>query len=206
MMRADGKPKSTCQYSISMSDFYDDQDFVSIDFTLQPFKKGEYDNCTFTDCNFENLHISNTSFLECTFIECNLTNVKFGGTTLNQVTFESCKLLGADFSICEPFMLDIRFRESILHLANFTQLPLKGTSLISCQVCEVDFTGADLSQAIFTASTLSKTIFENTNLTKADFTTAIDFSIDTTNNNMKGAMFSRDNLEGLIKHLQLNLN
>ncbi len=182
-----------------MSLYYSDQEFSGIDYTQQPLQKGEYDGCTFIDCNFENLHISNNHFLECTFINCNLTNVKLGGTTLNEVFFDRCKLLGADFSVCNIFLLRLRFRESVLNLSNFTRLPLKRTSFIECPMAEADFTEADLSEASFIKCTLTGAIFENSKLHKADFKTAIDYNIDPTKTLIKGAIFSKDNLAGLLR-------
>lgn len=183
-----------------MSSYYSDQEFTGIDYTQQPLDKGEYDNCTFRECNFESLHLSIRTFLECTFINCNLTNVKFGGTSLNQVLFDGCKLLGADFSVCNIFMLGLRFRESVLNLSNFTALPLKKTTFIDCPMAEVDFTEADLSEARFDKCILTKTNFENSKLLRADFRTAIDYTINPTQTILKGALFSNDNLAGLLRY------
>lgn len=204
-MRVAGKPKYTSLLSTKMSDFFDKQTFKTLDFTQKGFTKGEYDQCSFTDCNFENLHVSHSSFLECEFINCNLTNVQLGGTTLNDVLFDGCKLLGANFSVCNPFMLRLRFRKSILNLTNFTALPLQNTSFSACSIKEADFTSANLSGVYFNNCLLSKARFEQTNLTKANFCTAKDFSINPTINTLKGAHFSKAHLEGLLSHLKIKI-
>lgn len=206
MMKAAGRQKFTSPLSSKMVGFFDDQTFNKIDFTRKGFIKGEYDHCCFTDCNFENLHLSHLSFLACEFINCNLTNVQFGGSTLNDVTFEGCKLLGANFSVCNPFMLCVRFRESIGTLTNFTSLPLQHTSFFACPMKEVDFTNTDLTGASFKDCLLSKTLFDQTNLTKANFCTAIDFSINPTINTLKGAHFSKANLAGLLYNLPIKIS
>ena len=171
--------------------------FKGKDYIENPFPKGEYDNCTFDNCTFESIHLSNLSFLECTFNDCNLTNVKWGGTSLNTITFNKCKLLGTDFSICNPFMLNVSFKGCILDFAVFFNLPINKTSFKDSSCKEADFTGADLSTAVFENCDLSRTQFEQTNLEKTDFSTAYNFSIDPNENRVKETIFSKENIKGL---------
>jgi len=77
-----------------------DKEFKEVDFTKESFASGEYDNCHFIACNFDQLHLSNLTFLECNFTSCNLSNTHWGGTTLNDVNFRQCKVLGSNFSVC----------------------------------------------------------------------------------------------------------
>jgi len=182
-----------------MSELFLDKTYTGVNFTTQKFLKGEYDHCSFIDCNFEELHLSNLSFLECTFKECNLTNVKWGGTTLNNVRFEHCKILGADFSVCNPFMLDIGFKDCVLDLANFSVLEIHGTAFNNCSLQEVDFTETQLNNAIFPTCNFKGAIFDNTNLQKTDFTSAINYTIDPNQNQLKDTQFSIAGLSGLLK-------
>jgi uncharacterized protein YjbI with pentapeptide repeats len=70
-----------------------------------------------------------------------------------------------------------------------------------CNLSKVDFTEAKMTGLIFKNCELSKAIFENTNLNKADFRTAKNFSLDPERNNIDGAKFSKNGLEGLlVKH------
>ncbi|WP_299762611.1 hypothetical protein [uncultured Dokdonia sp.] len=57
-----------------MSKVFLDENYKGIDYTINGLPSGEYDNCTFTNCLFPALHISNSSFLECEFVDCNFTN------------------------------------------------------------------------------------------------------------------------------------
>ena len=186
-----------------MSAFYNDQKFNNVDYTKQQFKKGEYDQCTFIGCNFQDIHISNCTFLECNFEDCNFTNSHWGGTSLQEISFLRCKMTGTDFSVCNPFMLKICFRESVLNLTNFIALPLQNTSFISCKLQEADFTEANLTSADFSKSILENTIFNQTNLENALFETAIDYTINPSKNKLKSARFSQNNLNGLLVHLNL---
>jgi uncharacterized protein YjbI with pentapeptide repeats len=182
-----------------------DETYSGRDFATTRLKTGEYDNCTFTNCNFSNTHLSNCTFLECTFTDCNFTNVQFGGTTFTEIFFEQCKLLGADFSACNDFMLQIRFRESILNLSIFMGVNLSNTHFDSCPLKEADFTEATLTGAHFEACDLHQATFEQTNLEKADFTTAYNILIDPEKNKMKGAKFSKENVAGLLEKYKISI-
>jgi len=153
-----------------MSELFLDRDYLKKDYTDIPFPKGEYDSCTFRECNFN-------------------------------VSFINSKLLGANFSVCNPFMLQVRFRESVLNLANFISLDLQNTPFIKCNLSEVDFTGANLTASTFDECNLKNTIFSETRLEKVNFETSFHFMIDPTKNKLKGARFLQDNLSGLVSNL-----
>lgn len=181
-----------------MSKLFLDEDYKGVDYTIKGFPAGEYDNCTFTDCLFPKLHISNASFLECEFIGCNFTNAKFGGTTLNNVLFKRCKMVGADLSVCNDFMLSLRFDNCVLDLTNCYQLNLSKTHFKDCSLKEADFTESNLSEAVFTNCDLKQATFDKTNLQKTDFRTACNYTIDLDLNKVKGALFSKEDVQGLL--------
>ena len=110
-------------------EFHQDQTFSQIDYTQHPFPKGEYDNCTFVDCKFENVDMAAMTFLECTFDTCDLTNAKIKSTSFNEVDFVNCKLLGVDFSLCNDFMFSVNFDSCNLELTSFAGLKIKQTKL-----------------------------------------------------------------------------
>jgi uncharacterized protein YjbI with pentapeptide repeats len=82
---------------------------------------------------------------------------------------------------------------------------MKGTSFINCLLKECDFSEADLREADFDSSDLSDATFDQTLLEKADFTSAIGFRIQPDQNRIKGAMFSRDNLAGLLMQYEIKI-
>lgn len=188
-----------------MDDFYQDSVYTREDYTVKPLPRGEYDNCQFIACTFEKIHLSNYTFLECNFEDCNFTNTTFGGTSFQQVTFENCKLLGADFSVCNSFMLGVSFRESILSFAIFSSLVMKQTPFLNCNLTDADFTNADVSASDYSGSNLVRAVFENTILDKADFREAIDYEINPSKNSLKGTIFVKGNLTGLVQHLPISI-
>ena len=102
-----------------MLDFFDGETYSKIDFTNTKIKKGEYDNCTFLNCNFEGIHASNIQFVECEFTDCNFSNTIVTNTAFKDVSFVNCKMIGVKFNECDSFLLQFSFKDCQLNLALF---------------------------------------------------------------------------------------
>lgn len=63
---------------------------------------------------------------------------------------------------------------------------------------EVDFSYADLTESALDEYDLFRATFDRTNIGKANFKTASNFSIDPTKNKVKKALFSTENIRGLL--------
>lgn len=188
-----------------MDDFISDKTFTGISYTTTPLPKGEYDNCTFINCDFSESYLSNLSFLECEFINCNLSMVKTKGTALKDVIFNNCKLVGFPFHDCNPFLFTVTFNDCQLNLASFFNLKLKATTFKSCKLEQTDFTNTDLNQSKFIECNLYQTIFDNTNLENVDFYTSFNLNINPETNRIKNATFSKENALGLLNTYQITI-
>ena len=67
-----------------------------------------------------------------------------------------------------------------------------------CSLHDVDFTEADLSNAVFAHCDLMGSTFMQSNLEKADFSTAKNYSINPAFNKIKKARFSVPEITGLL--------
>ncbi len=181
-----------------MALFFTDKEFTNKDYTKIFLPKGEYDTCTFINCNFADSDLSLITFLDCEFIDCNLSNAKLNGVSLNEVQFTSCKLLGLNFSNCNDFLFHVNFDNCQLNFASFYQLKIIAKTFRDCSLLEVDFTQTNLTQTVFDNCDLNQAIFEQSNLEKTDFRTAKYFSINPELNRMSKAKFLKNNLEGLL--------
>jgi len=92
------------------------------------------------------------------------------------------------FADCDDMFFSVRFTECQLRYASFVGRRMAGTSFTRCALA--DFSEADLSQATFDECDLARAIFHRTRLLGADFTTAIDFSLDPELNALEGARFA----------------
>ncbi|MEG0698285.1 MAG: pentapeptide repeat-containing protein, partial [Algoriella sp.] len=84
-------------------------------------------------------------------------------------------------------------------------LPLKKTKFSNTTLHNVDFSYADLSNSYFANCDFSNAIFDQTNLRQANLKTSYNFNINPNENQLKGAIFSKDNLEGLVLHLGIKI-
>ena len=182
-----------------INNYFDSETYSKVDFTTTKIKKGEYDNCTFTNCNFEAIHASNIQFVECEFIECNFSNSIVKDTAFKDVQFYNCKMMGVKFNECDPFLLQMTFKDCQLNFSSFYQLKIQKTQFVNCNLQEADFTETNLTSSLFDNCDLKNTIFDRTNLEKGNFITSVNFSIDPEINKLKGAKFSKDNVMGLLQ-------
>ena len=173
--------------------------FKGDDFQLQELTRGEYENCTFTDCNFANTNLSGLIFIDCAFVCCDMSMAVLGQTSFRDVKFRDCKLLGLHFNNCSKFLLSMQFEDSVLNFSSFYQVSLKKAWFSGCKLQEVDFVESNLDQTSFLNCDFFRAIFNNTVLEGADLSTSYNFSINPANNRIKKAKFSRENVMGLLE-------
>jgi fluoroquinolone resistance protein len=175
-----------------------EESYLKYDFVILGFTQGEYDNCTFENCNFSDVNLSGSRFSECTFKGCNMSMVKIVKTSFIDIRFMECKLMGLRFENCNEFLFAVDFENCILNLSSFYRRKLKKTSFKNCILQETDFTESDLSNAIFDNCDLGRAIFEKSVLERTDFRTSWNYSIDPELNRIKKAMFSKEGIPGLL--------
>ena len=171
------------------------------------FKK-EFEDCTFTGCDFSHTVIKQSIFSDCLFKSCDLTLSNLVDTRFSAVRFDACKLIGIDWSMADWSSLTQRpliFVHSTLNSASFFGIKMTKWQITECNASEVDFREADLSEAVLTATDFHKALFRNTNLTGADFSQAKNFDIDIRTNQLAGAKFSRYEALRLLGSLDIVL-
>ena len=181
-----------------IENYFESEEYSKTDFTNKKIKKGEYDNCTFINCNFEGIHASNIQFVECKFIDCNFSNTIVKDTAFKVVDFINCKMIGVKFNECDPFLLQLSFKDCQLNYTSFYKLKIQNTKFKNCNLEEADFTETILTSALFETCDLKNTTFDSTNLEKVDFRTAFNFEMNPQQNSLKGARFSKENVQGLL--------
>jgi uncharacterized protein YjbI with pentapeptide repeats len=180
---------------------FQDQTFDKQEFHLP----GEFENCTFKNCNLNGADLSSSMFAECTFAGCDLSLAKLNKTILRDVVFKDCKMLGLRFDLCNEFGLSFRLEGCVLNHSSFYKTNLKKTIFKNSQLQETDFSEADLTSAVFDQCDLRQATFDRTNLEKADFRSASNLSIDPENNRIKKARFSLINVTGLLNKYQIDI-
>lgn len=174
------------------------QTFTGADLKESGPLKGEYENCTFTDCNFSNSDLSEFIFDGCTFFRCNLSLAKLKRTALRDVSFRECKMVGLHFEDCEQIGISFVFDECMLNNSSFFGMKIKKGIFRKSSLQEADFTDSDISGSLLDGCDMLNATFSGTNLEKADLSTSFNFSIDPTSSKIKKAKFSQSGLSGLL--------
>ena len=97
--------------------------------------------------------------------------------------------------------LSSAFNDCCLDFSKFYGLKIKGTNFKNCSLVAVDFMAADISEVIFDNCDLYKNEFSKAIANKTNFKTSYNFSIDPSKTKIKKAIFSKENVRGLLnKH------
>lgn len=162
----------------------------------------QYISYHFLHCDFSNCTLPGTEFENCVFEACHFPLCRPRGCSFTDVVFRECKMSGMEFSLCKNF-LSFRFEKCLLQYTTFFGLQLQKTCFLDCELRECNFGEANLSGACFENCNLEGSVFLHTNLEKADFSTAYNFTIHPETNNIKKAVFSQNELAGLLRHLNI---
>ncbi|WP_374948406.1 pentapeptide repeat-containing protein [Mucilaginibacter sp.] len=184
---------------------YEDHLFEKENFTDISVRGKEFQSCTFRNCDFANSSFTANKFLECSFDSCNLSMMKLDQSTLNDATFKNCKVLGVNFSKCADFLFSVEFDNCLLDYSSFLGKKMVKTKFSKCNLKEVTFADAVLTNSTFSECDLTNAVFSQTDLSSVNFTTAYNFDIDPEINKLKKAVFSMQGLAGLLTKHQLKV-
>ena len=113
--------------------YIEHQIFDKIDYTIIPLPKGNYEHCTFINCNFSNSDLSMRVFTACEFKGCNLSMAKLGKTVLSDAVFKDCKLLGLHFENCNEILFAVNFDNCILDMSSFYKRKQTKMKILICR-------------------------------------------------------------------------
>lgn len=170
--------------------------------TLEP---GQYELCTFRNSDFSKYSFSEYKFIECEFESCDLSLINVTYTAFQDVQFNACKLLGIHWDTCNEFLFSVNFNNCKLDNSSFYQCRIEQISFLNSSLQGVDFTEANLTKADFSQTDLLDANFEGANLTQSNFKTARNFAINGDLTKLYKTKFSKDNLEGLLRHLNVEI-
>lgn len=178
--------------------YFADETFDKTDGRATPLQKGEYEHCTFTNCDLAEADLGGIRFVDCRFEGCNLSLAKTPKTAWREVAFVNCKMLGLRFDACDAFGLSFSFEGCVLDHSSFYKVKALKTRFKHTQLHEVDLTECDLSGSVFADCDLAGATFDNTNIEKADLRTAYNYALDPERNRIKKAAFATAGLPGLL--------
>ena len=167
-------------------------------YTDEKILSAEFDNCTFSECDFTGANLRGSTFDEVLFDNCNLSRVRVDECGFRTVHFRDCKIAGVNFTSINQFLVEWKFERSILEFCDFSGGKFPGSIFLNSIVRECEFVESDLSEGIFSHTDLIRSRFHRTNLTEADFREARNYTIDPRENILTGARFSQPEVFALL--------
>lgn len=170
----------------------------------------EFENCQFKQCKLTGIVFSKVKFTDCDFESCDLSLSKFPGCKFSEVSFKNSKLAGINWTeLSWPLVKltsPLYFYASNLSHSSFYGLELSNLIMEDCKAHDVDFREANLNHASFMGTDLQNSLFMNTNLKQADFTNAVNYTIDINSNKLAQAKFSFPDVVALLSSLDITIN
>lgn len=188
---------------------YEGQSFKKLTHSQQVVKRKVFQECSFLQCDFKETHFEGCAFRQCTFTNCDLSLVQIKNCAFVDTHFDDCKLVGvnwidADWSKSALFGPP-SFTKCTLNYSTFIGLKLRKVRMVDCIARDVDFSEADLTQAVCTGTDFAESRFVKTNLTEADFTGATHYRIAANLNTLKKTKFSMPEAVSLLYSLDIVL-
>lgn len=171
----------------------------------------EYNDCTFSQCVFQEVAFRDCKFHRCVFKKCDLSLAKFDGTLFTETKFEDCKLLGINWTVSAwgkskvAAMKPVDFTGCALNYNVFMGMSLRRVVMTKCTALDVGFEDANLSEADCRETDFAGSRFVRTDLTGADFRRARNYSISPATSKIKGAKFSLPEAMSLLDGLGIVL-
>lgn len=184
-----------------MTNYFVDAKYNDVTYSEKELNLKEFECCTFNNCNFSQCIFLSVAFIDCTFNDCIFSGAKINYVAFRTVYFNRCKIEEVNFAMCDKLIFEIHFKECILDFSKFYTLKIKGTTFMDCSIIAVDFMSADLTEVLFDNCDLYRSEFGKANANKADSRTSYNYTIDPTKTKIKKAIFSINDLRGLLsKH------
>lgn len=171
----------------------------------------EFNDCTFSQCVFQEMAFRDCKFHRCVFKKCDLSLAKLDGTVFTETKFEDCKLLGINWTTSAwgkskvAAMKPVDFTGCSLNYNVFMGMSLRRVVMTQCTALDVGFEDANLSEADCRETDFAGSRFSRTDLTGADFRRARNYSISPLSNKIKGAKFTLPEAMSLLDGLGIVL-
>ena len=184
-----------------MSQYFLDIEYNELTYGEQEVNLKEFECCTFNDCDFSQCNFIGVVFIDCIFNDCLFSGAKINHVALRSVFFNRCKMEEVNFAMCDKLIFEVHFKECVLDFSKFYTLKIKGTTFIDCSLVAVDFMNTDLTEVAFDNCDLYRSEFAKAIANKSNFKTSYNYTIDPTKTKLKKAIFSLNEVKGLLfKH------
>jgi uncharacterized protein YjbI with pentapeptide repeats len=181
-----------------MADYFLQQEYNDLRYLRDDVNHKEFEQCVFRNCDFSPCNFIAVVFIDCRFVDCNFNSAKINHVALRTVSFERCQIQDVNFAMCDKLIFEIAFTDCVLDFSKFYTLKIKGTVFKNCSLIAVDFMSTDLTEVIFENCDLYRAEFAKAIANKANFNSSYNYTIDPEQTKIKKAVFSLQDVKGLL--------
>ena len=166
----------------------------------------ELESCRFERAVLEGAVLRGCTFTDCAFTGCNLNRVDLDGSRFRDCTFLDCTALAVTWTRAGAAPLSARawdFERCRLDLASFQEAEMADSRLVDCSLREADFAGADAQRVSFSGSDLGGAVFVGTDLRGASLVGAVGYTLDPSQNRVRGLRVESVGAAGLLAAMGL---
>jgi len=190
--------------SVFTEKYYEDTAFTSLSLPDASLTDIEFFRCRFDSCQFLRTVFCRCRFEACVFQKCDLSLLQVTDCRFVDAKFVKSKMLGIDWTrAAKP--LAIALHGCNVSHSVFVELHLPKLEMTECVAREVDFTGVHLTKANLSRTDFLGSRFIHTDLSCADFSQAVNYSIDPTVNRVKKAVFTLPEAMSLLSAFDIIL-
>lgn len=186
-----------------MKTYYEQQVIKDINLNSTTLSHSEFTECSFENCEIENIQVISCKFTDCTFSKCRIINPVFDNCSMTDSSFTDCCLFGINWN-----ELSGGFLSPIEHLQN---CQIKYNNFVGGiypkfifddnDILESLFADCNLSHSRFCRCHLNRTEFFRCDLRGASFENAEGYIVDISTCKLKGAVFSFPEVTNLLSGL-----
>ena len=188
-----------------MPDYFLDIEYNNLTYGEKEVNLMEFECCTFNHCDFSQCNFIGVVFIDCTFNDCLFSGARVNHVALRSVFFNRCKIEDVNFAMCDKLIFEVHFKECVLDFSKFYTLKIKGTTFVDCSLIAVDFMSSNLTEVVFDNCDLYRSEFAKAIANKANFKTSYNYTIDPTKTKIKKAIFSLNEVKGLLFKHELDI-
>ncbi len=184
-----------------MPEYFLDIEYNNLTYGVDEVNFKEFECCTFNNCTFSDCNFMDVTFIDCVFNDCIFNEAKINYVAFRTTFFNRCEIKDVNFAMCDKLIFEIHFNDCVLDFSKFYTLKIKGTTFTNCSLVAVDFMATDLTSVLFANCDLYRSEFNKAIANKADFKTSYNYTIDPSKTKLKKAVFSLQEVKGLLfKH------
>jgi uncharacterized protein YjbI with pentapeptide repeats len=170
------------------TDIIDYKEFLGSNLSNQYDYRIVFDTCVFNKATVTENVFKRSEFIDCTFIDCDLSNNEFHNCTFMRCEFKNTRFTGSHF--IESFISHVLIEKSHCKYLDFADCKLELCEFTDSLFQEANFFDNEIKHISFSSLKLDQSTFYQTSLNGVDLSTSDIYNVKIDLKSIKGAEIS----------------